>query len=141
MWICPECNTSVNDENVSCEVCGATRKAPPRHDSTLFSSGSESLKSRPVNGLRNDLACVVVRGFGLYLVVEALLSAPNSIATIVAANEFGKVSLNVDAISGTGTFSSLLVALFARNVLMFFGGLFFLFSDLMVRLLARPTKS
>lgn len=79
MWICPECNTNVNDENLSCEVCGAARK-PLRYDSTLFSSLEE-----PVN--------------------------------------------------------SVLAALIAKNVLMLVGGLFFLTSDLMIRLLARPAKS
>jgi hypothetical protein len=141
MWTCPECNTNVNDENVFCEVCGATREAPRRPDSTLFSE-NESLKNTPISGIRNDLACVVVRGFGLYLVVEALLSLPNSVAGVIAANELvSKSSLNVDATSATGTFSSLLMGLLARNALMFVGGLFLLFSDLIVRLLARPTKS
>lgn len=140
MWTCPECNTKVNDENVFCEVCGATQEAPRRHDSTSFSE-NESLKNTPISGIQNDLACVVVRGFGLYLVVEALLALPNSVAGIVAANEMGKSSLNVDATSATGTLSSLLIGLLARNALMFAGGLFLLFSDLIVRLLARPTRS
>lgn len=90
MWTCPECNANVNDENVFCEVCGASRKASQRHDQTLFSSLGEPSESVPANGLRRDLTCVLVRGFGLYLVIEALTSLPNVIASILAASEFGK---------------------------------------------------
>lgn len=146
MWICPECNTNVNDENLSCEVCGAARK-PLRYDSTLFSSLEEPVivpaTGATQNAFRRDLACVLVRGFGLYLVIQALFSVPEIIWSIFAVSEFAnRFSVEVNTSSGLRSpFNSVLAALIAKNVLMLVGGLFFLTSDLMIRLLARPAKS
>lgn len=58
MWTCPECDTNVNDESLSCEVCGARK--PLGHDQTLFSSPDEPVIAPATgaaqNGFRHDLA-------------------------------------------------------------------------------------
>jgi hypothetical protein len=90
----------------------------------------------------SDTISLLVRGFGLYLVIQALFAVPEIFWSIFAVSEFAKqISVEVNTSSGLRSpFNSVLAALIAKNMLMFAGGLFLLTNNLMIRLLARPAK-
>jgi len=140
MWTYPECNTRVEDDQPRCVVCGAPPQLGERHDQTLFSSFPEA-KDVTAKGFRYDLACVVVRAFGLYLLVDASMQLPNVFAGIVSAAQFtNKMDLHADAGGVTGTFTAILIALAVTTISKLACGAFLLMSDVVIRILARPIR-
>ena len=139
MWICPECDSKVDDDQSQCNVCGTSRREE-RHAQAPSSILNASNQSQRPNGWRQDLACVFVRGFGLYLIVQAFLELPNVITSFAAASEFTKQTLNIGS-SGTGMFRPLVVGLAVGTAAKLVCGIFLLTKDVVIQFLARAIRS
>jgi hypothetical protein len=118
MWTCPECDSKVSEQNISCDVCGGRRY------------------SNAQSGIRHDLACLLVRGLGLLLLIWVLLGLPNTIAVMATASQVEAASQ-----SSAGSLGPVGMAALFSNVVMFFVGVYLLSNDVLIRVLTRPIRS